>query len=579
MKNLFCYLLVFLSLNLLGQKKILDHPDFDIWNSIQRSNISSNGDYVIYSLVKGEKDSELKIKDYNGNLILKHDRSENNRFTYDSRFVLFKIKALKDSIIEMKRRKVKKNKMPMDTLAIYNLEKNILHKIPNIKSYKIPEKWAPYVAYHYDEKKSEKNSDTTKSKKTFKKPSSINGYPLVIRNLETYIEDTIQYVTNYTFAKESKTLAYSTTGMNGSYSPGVYVRDLNKNETKHVFRSHKKTKYYKLNLSDSGKNLGFIMDADSSKVQQRPFEIYSWNSKNDKAELILNKENAPSGFNVSSKGSLSFSKDESKLYFGLARPEIFQDTLLLDEEIVNVEVWTYDEQRLYTVQEKQLKNDKDKSYRTAYHLKENKLIQIETEEFPNSILGDEGNGEYALISTREPYQLSAQWTGLFSANDLAVINVNNGHSKIALKGLPSAARFSPSGKYAYGYNEIDSTWYTYNVKTDKFTQLTKGKQFYNEQNDYPNYPRSYGSAGWTKNDESIIIYDRYDIWEFDPEKATHKKLTKGRDSKTTYRIISLDSEKMKHGKVRVRFSVKARTMRRCGAAERHCSYRWSWPWP
>ena len=164
---------------------------------------------------------------------------------------------------------------------------------------------------------------------------------------------------------------------------------------------------------------------------------------------------------MSSKGSLSFSKDESILYFGLARPEIFQDTLLLDEEIVNVEVWTYDEPRLYTVQEKQLKNDKDKSYRTAYHLKENKLIQIETEEFPNSILGDEGNGDYALISTREPYQLNSQWTGLFSANDLAVINVNNGSSKIALKGLPSAARFSPSGKYAYGYNEIDSTWYIY----------------------------------------------------------------------------------------------------------------------
>ena len=355
MKNLFCYLLVFLSLNLLGQKKILDHPDFDIWNSIQRSNISSSGDHVIYSLVKGEKDSELKIKDYNGNLILKHDRSENNRFTYDSKFVLFNIKSWKDSIIEMKRRKVKKNKMPMDTLAIYNLEKNILHKIPNIKSYKIPEKWAPYIAYHYDEKKSEKNSDTTKSKKTFKKPSSINGYPLVIRNLETSIEDTIHYVTNYTFAKESKILAYSTTGMNGSYSPGVYVRDLKKNETKHVFSSHKKTKYYKLNLSDSGKNLGFIIDADSSKVQQRPYELYSWNSKNDNAELIANKENAPSGFNVSSKGSLSFSKDESKLYFGLARPEIFQDTLLLDEEIVHVEVWTYDEPRLYTVQETQLK--------------------------------------------------------------------------------------------------------------------------------------------------------------------------------------------------------------------------------
>ena len=256
MKNLFCYLLILMSINLFGQKKVLDHPDFDIWNSIQRSNISSNGDYIIYSVVKGEKDSELKIKDDKGNLIFKHDRSENNRFTYDSKFVVFSVKAWKDSIVEMKRRKVKKDKMPMDTLAIYNLQNNILNKIPNIKSYRVPEKWSGYLAYHYDVKKSEKSNDTTKSKKKVKKPSAINGYPLVIRNLETSVEDTIHFVTNYTFAKKNQTVAYSTTGLNGSYETGVYVKDLKKNETKLVFSSHKKTKYYKLNLSDSGKNLG-----------------------------------------------------------------------------------------------------------------------------------------------------------------------------------------------------------------------------------------------------------------------------------------------------------------------------------
>ena len=128
MKNLFCYLLILMSINLFGQKKVLDHPDFDIWNSIQRSNISSNGDYIIYSVVKGEKDSELKINDDKGNLIFKHDRSENNRFTYDSKFVVFSVKPWKDSIVEMKRRKVKKDKMPLDTLAIYNLQNNIINK-------------------------------------------------------------------------------------------------------------------------------------------------------------------------------------------------------------------------------------------------------------------------------------------------------------------------------------------------------------------------------------------------------------------------------------------------------------------
>ena len=90
--------------------------------------------------------------------------------------------------------------------------------------------------------------------------------------------------------------------------------------------------------------------------------------------------------------SIIFGKSLSKLYFGLALPEIVQDTLLLKEEIVNVEVWTYDEPRLYTVQEQQVKKDRKKSFQTVYHLKEGKLIQIATKEFPNSLLSNEGNG-------------------------------------------------------------------------------------------------------------------------------------------------------------------------------------------
>ena len=108
---------------------------------------------------------------------------------------------------------------------------------------------------------------------------------------------------------------------------------------------------------------------------------------------------------MSSDGTLNFSNDESKLYFGLALPKIVQDTLLIEEEIVNVEVWTYNEPRLYTIQEKQLNNDKKKSFKTVYHLKD-KLVQIASKEFPDAILTEDGDENYALISRIEPYQLA-----------------------------------------------------------------------------------------------------------------------------------------------------------------------------
>ena len=128
-------------------------------------------------------------------------------------------------------------------------------------------------------------------------------------------------------------------------------------------------------------------------------------------------------------------------------------------------------------------------------------------------------------------------------NDLAVININNGDKKLAIQANPSTARLSPNGEYAFGYNQVDSTWYTYNIKTSKYLELTKGKVFYDELNDSPDYPRSYGFAGWTEKDNRLLIYDRYDIWEFNPDDGSSRRLTKGRETKTIFRYVKLDSEK------------------------------------
>ena len=73
-----------------------------------------------------------------------------------------------------------------------------------------------------------------------------------------------------------------------------------------------------------------------------------------------------------------------------------------------------------------------KSFQTVYHIKDDKLIQIATKEFPIATLSDEGNMIMLLTSNPEPYQLSSQWTALFSMNDLAVMNIKNGNSKIAI---------------------------------------------------------------------------------------------------------------------------------------------------
>ena len=149
-----------------------------------------------------------------------------------------------------------------------------------------------------------------------------------------------------------------------------------------------------------------LLTPTQPSLTKKSNELYNWSFPNQKAKLIVNKTTSPEGYEVSSDGTLNFSNDESKLYFGLALPKIVQDTLLIEEEIVNVEVWTYNEPRLYTIQEKQLNNDKKKSFKTVYHLKKDKLVQIASKEFPDAILTEDGDENYALISRIEPYQLN-----------------------------------------------------------------------------------------------------------------------------------------------------------------------------
>ena len=91
---------------------------------------------------------------------------------------------------------------------------------------------------------------------------------MVIHNLNNNAEDTIPFVTSYTFSKKSNVLAYSTTGIKDSIDPGIYIKYLKSNLTQNVYKSHDKAKYYKLSLSDSGKNLAFIVDTDSTKSYQ-----------------------------------------------------------------------------------------------------------------------------------------------------------------------------------------------------------------------------------------------------------------------------------------------------------------------
>lgn len=556
MRILAIFGLLLLTTNVTAQKKVMEHDDKALWNRIRNVNISNTGDHVLYSIGPEEKDQTLTLLTTSGEKVMAYSRSKGGRFTYDSKYVVLSANAYKDSILEMKRKKVKKKDMPKDTLIIYDITNNSYKKVPRIKSYRIPEKWSGVVTYMLDtpkppkkdKAKSKKDTAQTKKKDTIKKAkkklkkvSKDNGYHLVIHNLESGVEDTLKYVHSYAIAKEGRHLVYATSGEVDSLGGGVFHYDVDKATRTLLLASHHKTKYPQLGISDSGKRVGFVVDADSTKSLIKMPKLYAWNLGDDRANMIVDSESNGTNMLVSKDARLRFSENENRLFFGLRTQPIVQDTTLLKEEIVNVEVWTYDEPRLYTVQELDVNDDKKKSYLSLYDFSKNKMIQVANTSYDLSRTGDEGNSDYAVVGNPTPYLLQSQWTAQ-RPMDMQRVNLNTGERSAIATKVYGGSSISPKGNYMYGYSRKDSTWFTYNLKTLKYTALTKGRQFYNELHDYPDDPYSYGSAGWTEDDAKFLIYDRYDIWAFDPDTGTSENLTNGRASQMRYRYVRLDDE-------------------------------------
>ena len=101
---------------------------------------------------------------------------------------------------------------------------------------------------------------------------------------------------------------------------------------------------------------------------------------------------------------------------------------------------------------------------------------------------------------------------------------------------------SPSAKYAIYFDGKD--WNSYSIAGGATVNLTKNLpvHFFNEDNDTPEVPNSYGLAGWTKDDHDLLVYDRYDVWQVSPDGSGAKNLTDGvgRRDHLQFRYVRLD---------------------------------------
>ncbi|MEM9981355.1 MAG: prolyl oligopeptidase family serine peptidase [Bacteroidota bacterium] len=544
----FLFLALCLHFSALAQNKIpLTHEVYDDWKAIKKPQISSDGKWVMYAITPQEGDAVLEVYNTTNDTYRQFERGEEATFSYDSQAVIFKIKPQKDSVKALRREKVKKDSLPKDSIGIYLLNTQSLSKAAQVKSFKTPKKSGGWVAYLLAPQGKVTPKDTTL---TPKKEGKKSGTKLILHNLKTTQQDTFLFVKEYAFTENGDFLAFTNTGAFKEDSAGIFVYDLKKG--KRITLDQSGGEYKNLTWHEKENKLAFLHNPDTSANREKAlihfFGIYHWEAGKGQPEKLADQDSdfLPQDWYISPHSPFRFSKDGTQLFFETAPKPLLPDTTLLKEEVIQVEVWTYQDDFLYTQQEVNAEKDKKKGYFAVADLNSRKVLQLHKQEITTLQFAEEGSSQFALGVADSPYRPLVSWEGFPPYHDFYIINLKNGNAKRAGEKIKGYINFSPNGKYAYWYSVQDTAWFTYSVEEGKTYNLTKnlGVGFYNEFHDYPDYPWAYGMAGWTKNDEEILIYDRYDVWAFDPTMRTPpQRITQnGREKQWQYRYLRTDTE-------------------------------------
>ncbi len=528
-------------------QKSLSHDVYDSWKDITEREITTDGQFFVYGLQPQEGDGEVLIRHLKSGEEQRIPRGTGIALTYDARYAVFKIKPPLQLVKEARRARKKKEELPKDSLAIVEMGTGTIRKYPAVQNFKLPGKGGSWVAFLSETEPLQPDSASqVKTKKNIRKEGNENGYGLVVANLQSGTEKRFPFVKEYAFSENGRWLAFAATGNDSTLKAGVFVIDLEKDLLQNLYQGHPKQQFTNLVFAETNDRLAYIADLDTNaKTQIRLPRLFYWKAGQEEAQLAADESSqpGPEGWLVNGFFKPVFARDGSKLFFGCNPRPVVPDTTLLPEEIVNVEVWHWKDAALQTQQKVTLERDRKRHYLAVYHTGSGALVQLADPYWETTGLVDEGNAAYVLAKATQKY--SHEHWDWNPKQDVAIINVGDGSRRIIGEKLEGRVEVSPLGNYVYWFSNPDSAWFAYDVRQQRRIQLTipGNGRFTDETDDHPDYPRPYGVAGWTSDDASIVLYDRYDLWEFRPAApAAAKRLTNGREHTRTYRYVPLDPE-------------------------------------
>ena len=548
-------------------KRPLNHGDYDGWRSIVGQRLSNDGKFLVYGLFPQEGDGEVVIR----NLVTGKEQREPAgvrpaptpptpgeegpapevrgavlEFSADSKTVVFSTFPAK---VEIDKARKDKKPAPKDGMVIVDLGSGKATRVERVKRFAMPEKASGLLVYlkegpdapaggggaappaaaqgQGDQQGGRGGRGGAAAGAGGRGPRPEFGTDLVVRNLADSSERTIADVVEFLLAGDGKQLVYAV-GARDSAKNGVFSVKPGSGDGPAALAAGK-GKYAKLTWDENQTQAVFLSDRDDAAAKQPKWKLYRWERQSPAASVLVagDMPGFRQEFVISDKGTLSFSKDGTRVFFACAPPapdkkDDGSDGPGDDTKAV-VDLWSYKDDYIQPIQKVRAERDRNRTFTAAYLIPERKIVHLG--DIALETITPSESAQWVMGSDDREYRAIADYDERYA--DAYLIDAGTGARTLLAKKQRGSMTWSPSGRYLLFFDGKD--WNTVSVPDGKKTNLTAslGVKFFNEDTDTPSTPGPWGSGGWTKDGKSLLLYDRYDIWRVSPDGTGAKNITAG----------------------------------------------------
>jgi dipeptidyl aminopeptidase/acylaminoacyl peptidase len=526
------------------EKRAMDVVDIMKFEQLSSPSISKDGRWVAHAAVPDRGDPRVLVYSTNGNAQYELAGARSPVISGNGKWVAAVLAVPASELLVSDKGK---DGGPKTGLILLNTQSGVQTRVDSIQSFTFSNDGNLLAAmYHADNKKKNGSKE--------KEPEGLTpGNTLNLWDLEEGSKREIPYVTNFAFDSISRHLAYvvADTGAGGN---GIYVLDLEDPDPRPLTLFADSSAWGSdLAWNNPRGQLAFLAGIAGKDGKKEATGLWLWEPGETRAMAALNDGELEDGWRIWHSNSLQWSRDGLRLFLGIKpeseilppeeeKPDSLKN-LYSTEDILagkQVDIWHWNDPYINPQQKIRWKEEKDRTYTGVYYPDKDQFVPLSDPEMPEIRISD--NPRRVLGSSNIPYAKMVTWDG--SYRDYYRVDLESGKRKLALEKHQGRPSLSPDGEFLVWYEAGD--WYLLNASTGESRNLTAGLPvtFADEDWDYPEDTPGYGVADWLDASEAVLIYDKYDIWQFPVDGSEALCLTegKGRAENLQFRIRRLDRD-------------------------------------